>query len=127
MWRPVCQQNRDSDSMDHSGDGCDNPDNIEGCSSFRQMWVWIHASAFSEGFDALTFACQKEVHILNLVLIRVLYFTIFFKLLNLSRLKLPTSIEVSYMGILLLFKCVKFSGQLPYVRMIILRDPCIIN
>lgn len=61
MWRPVCQQNRDSDAMDHDGDGCDKPENIESSSSSRQMWVWIHVSAFSEGFDALKFACQKEM------------------------------------------------------------------
>ncbi|KAF3943547.1 hypothetical protein CMV_029908 [Castanea mollissima] len=60
MWRLVCQQNRDSDAMDHADDGCDKPENIESSSSFRQMWVWIHVSAFSEGFDALKFACQKE-------------------------------------------------------------------
>ncbi|KAM4119411.1 hypothetical protein ACJW30_03G056900 [Castanea mollissima] len=61
MWRPVCQQNRDSDAMDHDDDGCDKPGNIESSSSFRQMWVWIHVSAFSEGFDALKFTCQKEM------------------------------------------------------------------
>ncbi|XP_039061850.1 ribonucleases P/MRP protein subunit POP1-like [Hibiscus syriacus] len=26
---------------------------------FRQLWVWIHASAFSEGHDALKCACEK--------------------------------------------------------------------
>uniref|UniRef100_F6HS99 Uncharacterized protein n=1 Tax=Vitis vinifera TaxID=29760 RepID=F6HS99_VITVI len=31
----------------------------ECCSSFRQLWVWMHASAFNEGYDALKFACQE--------------------------------------------------------------------
>ena len=79
MWRPVCQQNRDSDAMDRDGDGCDKPENIESGSSSRQMWVWIHVSAFSEGFDALKFACQKEVRILNLVLITESYFSLSFE------------------------------------------------
>ena len=79
MWRPVCQQNRDSDAMDRDGDGRDKPENIESGSSSRQMWVWIHVSAFSEGFDALKFACQKEVRILNLVLITESYFSLSFE------------------------------------------------
>ncbi|XP_062160430.1 ribonucleases P/MRP protein subunit POP1-like isoform X3 [Alnus glutinosa] len=59
MWRPVL--NRDSDAMDHDGDGCNKPESIECSSSFRQLWVWIHVSALSEGFDSLKFACQKEM------------------------------------------------------------------
>ncbi|KAL6334559.1 hypothetical protein AAG906_018898 [Vitis piasezkii] len=31
----------------------------ECCSSFRQLWLWMHASAFNEGYDALKFACQE--------------------------------------------------------------------
>ena len=31
-------------------------------SSFRQLWLWMHASAFNEGCDALKFACQKLVN-----------------------------------------------------------------
>ncbi len=76
MWRPIL--NRDSDAMDHDGDGCNKPESIECSSSFRQIWVWIHVSALSEGLDSLKFACQKEVGILNLVLIRASYVAILF-------------------------------------------------
>ncbi|KGN53376.1 ribonucleases P/MRP protein subunit POP1 isoform X1 [Cucumis sativus] len=30
-------------------------------STKRQLWVWLHASTASEGYDALKFACQKEM------------------------------------------------------------------
>ncbi|KAL9435514.1 hypothetical protein AB3S75_021732 [Citrus x aurantiifolia] len=31
-------------------------------SHYRQLWLWIHASAFGEGFGALKLACQKQVN-----------------------------------------------------------------
>ncbi|KAG9449253.1 hypothetical protein H6P81_009218 [Aristolochia fimbriata] len=30
--------------------------------SFRQMWVWLHAAAFDEGFNALNSACEKMMN-----------------------------------------------------------------
>jgi hypothetical protein len=96
MWRPVLQQNRDSDAMNHDGDGCNNPESIE-CSSSRQIWVWIHVSALSEGFDALKLACQKEVRILNLVLKSIICCITFLEAQTIEAywLKLPTPNEVS--------------------------------
>ncbi|GMJ09230.1 similar to yeast POP1 [Hibiscus trionum] len=46
MWRPHRQSKED-----------DNNNCYRSC--FFQLWVWIHASAFSEGYDALKCACQK--------------------------------------------------------------------
>ncbi|KAK8588080.1 hypothetical protein V6N13_087029 [Hibiscus sabdariffa] len=46
LWHPHRQSKED-----------DNNNCYRSC--FRQLWVWIHASAFSEGYDALKCACQK--------------------------------------------------------------------
>ncbi|KAL4354775.1 hypothetical protein GQ457_06G031370 [Hibiscus cannabinus] len=46
MWHPHRQSKED-----------DNNNCYRSC--FCQLWVWIHASAFSEGYDALKCACQK--------------------------------------------------------------------
>ncbi|KAL1357098.1 hypothetical protein AAHE18_05G232200 [Arachis hypogaea] len=56
MWRPTFQQNI---SREH--DITESPDRMKHGASFRQLWVWIHASAFEEGYDSLKFACQKEM------------------------------------------------------------------
>lgn len=61
MWRPVQPPNENSDATDHSADGCNKQQNMKCSSSFRQMWVWIHVSALSEGMEALKCACQKEM------------------------------------------------------------------
>ena len=45
----------------HNANGYNEPQEIEGSSFFRQLWVWIHAAAFSEGVDALKLACQRQV------------------------------------------------------------------
>ncbi|KAM7523324.1 hypothetical protein LguiA_013226 [Lonicera macranthoides] len=50
LWRPS-----------HNIDGCDDPMRIEGSSSTRQVWVWIHAAAFTEGYEALKSACQMQM------------------------------------------------------------------
>lgn len=50
LWRPY-----------HNIDGCDDPMRIDGSSSTRQVWVWIHAAAFREGYEALKSACQMQV------------------------------------------------------------------
>lgn len=31
---------------------------------FRKLWVWIHASSFSEGYASLKKACQRQVVII---------------------------------------------------------------
>ena len=72
MWRPSCLRNRENGNTEHGSGGCDETQISDACSSHRQLWVWIHASAFSEGYDALKFACQKQVHGLYSVLMRKL-------------------------------------------------------
>lgn len=64
MWRPCCQQNGDTNFAAHESEKCNRPESTAGHSTFRQLWVWIHASAFSEGYGALKLACQKEVYII---------------------------------------------------------------
>lgn len=61
MWRPSYQQDRDNDAAVYDGGACNGLEVAECSSTFRQLWVWIHASAFTEGYDALKLACQKEV------------------------------------------------------------------
>ncbi|KAK4279855.1 hypothetical protein QN277_011562 [Acacia crassicarpa] len=79
MWRPVFSQDmslkldgvehrtsfrkcrmNDETSM-HDIDECDKSDSMRPSASFRQLWVWIHASAFGEGYDMLKLACHKEM------------------------------------------------------------------
>ncbi|KAL9360301.1 hypothetical protein Peur_048424 [Populus x canadensis] len=62
MWRPSCLRNRENGNNEHSSGGCNETQISDACSSHRQLWVWIHASAFSEGYDALKFACQKQMN-----------------------------------------------------------------
>ncbi|KAL8159145.1 hypothetical protein V2J09_000682 [Rumex salicifolius] len=50
VWRPLCPR----------GSGV----NIEGrtdLTSFRQLWIWMHPSASTEGYNALRAACQKQM------------------------------------------------------------------
>ncbi|KAK9281384.1 hypothetical protein L1049_004284 [Liquidambar formosana] len=61
MWRSIHQQNIGIDAEDPNSNGYNQSQRIECSSSFRQLWVWLHASAFSEGYDALKFACQKQM------------------------------------------------------------------
>ncbi|KAG6653180.1 hypothetical protein CIPAW_05G057800 [Carya illinoinensis] len=61
MWRPVCQESGCGDAMNHNSDGGNRSEGSRCCSSSRQIWVWIHVSAVSEGLDALKLACQKEM------------------------------------------------------------------
>ncbi|KAJ7982505.1 Ribonucleases P/MRP protein subunit POP1 [Quillaja saponaria] len=56
MWQPVSQK------FMYNVDETNKPNNMECCASVRQLWVWIHASAFNEGYDAIKLACQKEMH-----------------------------------------------------------------
>nr|KYP51607.1 Ribonucleases P/MRP protein subunit POP1 [Cajanus cajan] len=79
IWRPTSQQNmnteldgrnhhtsfgqhdigNDSDKLDV--ELCENSNKMKHDCSFRHLWVWIHASAFEEGYDSLKIACQKEM------------------------------------------------------------------
>ena len=61
MWRPI-QKNDIGIGAEHDVDSVNNTQTNECFSSFRQLWVWMHASAFNEGCDALKFACQKLVN-----------------------------------------------------------------
>lgn len=61
MWRPIHQQKTGVDTEGPNSNGHDKDQSGECPPSFRQLWVWIHPSAFSEGYDALKFACVKQV------------------------------------------------------------------
>ncbi|KAH7655112.1 Ribonuclease P protein [Dioscorea alata] len=61
MWRPFDRGNAHiCVEQDHNSGRCSMPDeNSHSNLSYRQLWIWIHAAAFNEGFDALRSACQK--------------------------------------------------------------------
>uniref|UniRef100_A0A5B6YLK6 Uncharacterized protein n=1 Tax=Davidia involucrata TaxID=16924 RepID=A0A5B6YLK6_DAVIN len=61
MWRPFHQQSIGVDAECRNNDEYDEPHRVDCCSSFRQLWVWIHVAGFIEGYDALKFACQKQM------------------------------------------------------------------
>ncbi|CAK9145232.1 unnamed protein product [Ilex paraguariensis] len=61
MWRPFHGQYTRVYAEGNGTDGCDELHGIDGCSSFRQVWIWIHAAAFIEGYNALTSACQRQM------------------------------------------------------------------
>ncbi|KAI3933015.1 hypothetical protein MKX01_006964 [Papaver californicum] len=61
MWRPVTRKNNESESSKVSTPaGFGITSNSVYGSPFRQLWVWIHAAAFTEGYDGLTYATQKQ-------------------------------------------------------------------
>ncbi|KAK3034634.1 hypothetical protein RJ639_033589 [Escallonia herrerae] len=51
MWRPLQERGARLDAAGHNTDGRDGPRNIDSCSSTRRVWIWIHASAFREGYE----------------------------------------------------------------------------
>ncbi|XP_065860305.1 ribonucleases P/MRP protein subunit POP1 isoform X2 [Euphorbia lathyris] len=61
MWRPSHDLNAEKVHNEYASDKCDEPQTSE-CSSYRQLWVWIHASAFQEAYDTLKFACEKQMN-----------------------------------------------------------------
>ncbi|KAJ1411574.1 Ribonuclease P/MRP, subunit POP1 [Sesbania bispinosa] len=79
IWRPTFQRNMSSDldgrnhhssfrqhdisdePIKHDVDLYEKTDRMKHDSSFRHLWVWIHASAFEEGYDNLKLACHKEM------------------------------------------------------------------
>lgn len=62
MWRPCPCGNKEFNVDNHSGSVFKTIDCIDSPSTTRRLWIWLHASASSEGYDALQFACQKEVN-----------------------------------------------------------------
>ncbi|CAA7028008.1 unnamed protein product [Microthlaspi erraticum] len=62
MWRPSqLPKRRDEEKGgDCVGNDCpvSNGDHVD----FRKLWVWIHASSFSEGYASLKLACQKQMN-----------------------------------------------------------------
>ncbi|XP_058728863.1 ribonucleases P/MRP protein subunit POP1-like isoform X2 [Vicia villosa] len=66
MWRPTLQENItdlgvSNEKVIPDVDLCEKSERLESSCSFRHLWVWIHASAFEEGYDNLKLACQKEM------------------------------------------------------------------
>lgn len=59
MWQP--QQCRKADTKVDHANICGEQQKINGCTSLRRLWVWIHAAAFSEGYNALQNACERQV------------------------------------------------------------------
>lgn len=47
MWRPI-QQSTDTNAESGRANG------------IRQLWIWIHAAAFTEGYNALKIACESQ-------------------------------------------------------------------
>ncbi|CAN1289337.1 Ribonucleases P/MRP protein subunit POP1 [Linum perenne] len=62
LWRPSHYVSSQTGITEHSSSECNVPQSSELCRSSRQLWMWIHASAFAEGFKALKFACQKQMN-----------------------------------------------------------------
>lgn len=69
MWRPHEKSKEDGNNNCHDVIECNEPCRIGFRSCFRQLWIWIHASAFSKGYDAIKCACQKLVNDISLDLI----------------------------------------------------------
>lgn len=63
MWRP----HKHSEIIDvDKGDGIYATEAIKNSSALRLVWIWIHAAAFREGFDALECASRREVRYIYL-------------------------------------------------------------
>lgn len=60
MWRPSSQQSIHVETDNQGMNQYNEQQETGPSSSSRQLWVWLHASIFSEGYNALTFACQKQ-------------------------------------------------------------------
>ncbi|XP_055959627.1 ribonucleases P/MRP protein subunit POP1 isoform X2 [Mercurialis annua] len=61
MWQPIHLGDEENSGHEYKSGGCNSPQSSESC-SHRRLWVWIHASAFSEAYDVLKFACQKQMN-----------------------------------------------------------------
>ncbi|EOA26584.1 hypothetical protein CARUB_v10022645mg [Capsella rubella] len=62
MWRPselLKRRDEEEDGVCIGTDGeVSNADHVD----FRKLWVWIHASSFSEGYASLKVACQNQMN-----------------------------------------------------------------
>ncbi|KAK4844269.1 hypothetical protein QYF36_018307 [Acer negundo] len=58
MWKPYPNHDREGDGNFQNAVECNDPHVCH--SLFRQLWLWMHASAFDEGYNALKLACQKQ-------------------------------------------------------------------
>ncbi|KAK4482564.1 hypothetical protein RD792_009724 [Penstemon davidsonii] len=58
MWRPLRRTNTDTEG--HDVHVSNDQQNFEE-STFRQLWVWIHAAAFGEAYETLRRACEMEM------------------------------------------------------------------
>ncbi|GLU16742.1 hypothetical protein SLE2022_331580 [Rubroshorea leprosula] len=61
MWRPH-ETDTQTDGNSHNSVECNESNQSECHLCFHRLWLWIHASAFSEGYDALKFACEKQMN-----------------------------------------------------------------
>lgn len=61
MWRPLDEHRLDVSWQNVPANGHSELQDSQGSNPFRQLWVWMHASAFGEGYNALKSACQIEV------------------------------------------------------------------
>ncbi|ESQ56252.1 hypothetical protein EUTSA_v10024413mg [Eutrema salsugineum] len=62
MWRPSQLPKRRDEGKEGDCVGNDAPVSNGDHVDFRKLWVWIHASSFSEGYDSLKLACQKQMN-----------------------------------------------------------------
>ncbi|KAJ8899138.1 hypothetical protein K2173_011135 [Erythroxylum novogranatense] len=62
LWRPPHIHNRGTDGDECNFEACNEAQSCESCLTCGQVWVWIHVSAFDEGYDALKLACQKQLN-----------------------------------------------------------------
>ncbi|KAF5205132.1 Ribonuclease P/MRP, partial [Thalictrum thalictroides] len=61
MWRPFSRLSiNTSAGSNQIGSGSISNSSSICSSSFRHLWVWIHAGALREALGALTIACQKQ-------------------------------------------------------------------
>ncbi|KAK4421658.1 hypothetical protein Salat_2116400 [Sesamum alatum] len=58
MWRPV--QQISTNTGDVSIDNFHGEQNMDDSTIIRQVWVWIHAAAFKEAYDALSSSLQRQ-------------------------------------------------------------------
>ncbi|KAK0587699.1 hypothetical protein LWI29_027159 [Acer saccharum] len=60
MWKPYPNHDREGDGNFLNAVECNDPHVCH--LPFRQLWLWMHASAFDEGYNALKLACQKQMN-----------------------------------------------------------------
>ncbi|CAL9237272.1 unnamed protein product [Arabidopsis halleri] len=62
LWRPSQIPKRRDEEKGGDGIGTDRPVSDRDYVDFRKLWVWIHASSFTEGYAILKVACQKQMN-----------------------------------------------------------------